>query len=59
MKIAFMNANDVNKKFMIKVPKGEKILTLQIQPIVNPDYELSSKFKPILYFKLVPNYGEV
>ena len=54
LKVEFADENDIQKNFYMAVPKGDKEITLQIQPIIS-DYKPSEKFKPILYYTFLKN----
>ena len=45
----FNDENDITKNFVMSLPKGDSILTIQIQPIYNDDNYIS---KPVLFYKL-------
>lgn len=48
-KVVFDDENDITKNFVMSLPKGDSILTIQIQPIYNDDNYIS---KPVLFYKL-------
>lgn len=45
----------IYKNFVMRVPKGENTLTLQLQPNITAS---KYKFKPFLYYKIIDDLGE-